>query len=272
MGRERTPRGEIAQSRLNRRARKNIEEIMGSESLARASTWADEIKSEPENWKHASPWHYTQIPAGADFHDLVPPTEGDIYTALVAMEKVLQNSQAKQEEKKQALRFVVHFVGDLHQPLHVGNGTDQGGNWCQVMWFNKASNLHAVWDTDMIDQLKLSFTEYARFLNDALDKKQEESWMSGHFDDWIIESGTFRDSVYPKVKVNGQDVPGTPYCRDSKLGPIDPTLVPKLSYNYGYEHRTLLDQRLTQGGLRLAYTLNQIFSGKSLASKKVSAP
>jgi len=264
--------GDIAQTRLNRKARRQIKEIMGNESLARASTWADEIKSEPQNWKHASPWHYTQMPPGTDFHDLTPPKEGDVYTALLAMEKVLKNPAAKGEEKRQALRFIVHFIGDLHQPLHVGNGADQGGNWCQVLWFNNPSNLHAVWDTDMIDQLKLSFTEYSRFLNDALDEKLEKNWMAGHYDEWIIESGSLRDSIYPKVKVNGQDLIGAPYCRDPKLGPVDATLIPKLSYNYGYEHRKLLDQRLTQGGLRLAYALNQIFDGKSLASTKVSAP
>ncbi len=257
--------GEIAEKRLGVKAKKAIAEIVGTESLARASTWPDEIKSDPKQYAHTVPWHFIQIADGQRFEDVAHPPEGDIFTALVQVEGILLNAKATLSQKREALRFMVHFVGDLHQPLHVGNGTDRGGNWCSVSWMSKLSNLHAVWDSDMIDSLKLSFTEYSKFLESALSPQNEKQWAGGRYADWISESQSLRESVYPKLVVDEKEVPGRPFCRDSRLGPIEPSLVPKLGYEYGYRFRSLLDQRLTQGGIRLAFALNSVFEGKSLS-------
>lgn len=263
--------GEIASHRLHRKARHKLEDILGSESLARASTWSDEVRSDQKYSKHTPPWHFVEVADGKTYESVTHPAEGDSYTALLNMEAILADKNATRDQQREAVRFIVHLVGDIHQPLHVGNGTDRGANWCTVTYMSKATNLHALWDTDLIDAIKLSFTEYTRFLEDSLTKENEKLWSSGNYLDWIAESQNLRDALYPKVIVNGAEVAGRPYCKDPKQGVVDPTLIPKLSYDYAYQNRPILDQRLTQAGVRLAYVLNEIFEGKRKPSSTNSA-
>ena len=111
------------------------------------------------------------------------------------------------EEKKQAIKWLVHLVGDLHQPLHVGNGKDRGGNDIKVKWFGDDTNLHEVWDEKLFDLQNLSYTEYAHFLNLEFDESTCLKWSSGDIESYAQESSIYRKSCYDSVSYTHLTLP-----------------------------------------------------------------
>jgi len=158
--------GEIADDRISGRTKAEIDLLLVGEDLAEVSTWADEERSNPtEFWQEkAGSWHYVTVPVGSTYAETAPPTEGDAITALKQFTETLRDPDAEPDQRRLALHFIVHIVGDLHQPLHAGNGTDRGGNDELVQWYGQDTNLHAVWDTHIIDNQKLSYIEYSKWL------------------------------------------------------------------------------------------------------------
>jgi len=232
--------GAIAEKYLSEKTKKAIEEIIGNESLAEASNYVDEMKSNPsEFWqKTASPYHYVTVPKGKKYGDIKAPDHGDSVTALKMYSAVLKNSSATKAEKALALKFIVHIIGDLHQPLHSGNGTDRGGNDFKLKFFWQDSNLHRVWDSGLIDRQKLSFTEWTQFLNRHITEEKIKLWGSIEPKVWIAESIILRDKIYPGVSESS---------------------IPEVSWDYNYAHLPSLKMRLKQGGVRIALYLNHIF-------------
>jgi hypothetical protein len=227
--------GAIAEPLLSRKARAAIMGIIGNESLAEASTWADEMRSSPEVfWQTtANPWHYVTVPTGKTYEQVGAPPEGDAYSALKQFAVTLQSPTATKEEKQLALRFSIHIIGDLHQPLHVGNGTDRGGNDRKVTFGRDDTNLHAVWDGNLVDRQQLSYTEMTAFLSRRInpqflrDNSQADPLV------WIGESAAIRDTIYPTED--------------------------RLSFGYAFKQQETLDLRLTQAGVRMAAYFNKLF-------------
>jgi hypothetical protein len=228
--------GELAQRHLSPKALEGIEQILGKEKLAHAALWADEIKSD-KKYDYAKVYHRMNAPKGSDLSK-VELEKDSIIWALVNFEDVLRSSDSTMEEKKFALKFILHLVGDLHQPLHLGYGEDHGGNDVRVKWFQKSVNLHEVWDEQLILFEELSFTEYADKL-DSMDKKSLETIQTGTYLDWAVESNSYLPLVYDFQSKN-------------------------LSYEYHYKVKDALYSLLQKGGLRLAYTLNNIFEKRPL--------
>ena len=169
--------GAIATSLLTPETIAQIETIIGNESLAEASTWPDYMRSNTSDvGRKSSPFHYVTVPPGKHYHDVGAPEQGDAMTALNQFTATLRSDTASPEEKATALRFVVHIIGDLHQPLHAGNGSDRGGNDVKLSYFGESSNLHRVWDTQMIEGQNLSYTEYTAFLQRHLNQEQIAEW------------------------------------------------------------------------------------------------
>ncbi len=223
----------VADRHLSGIARAHVREILGAETLDEAGTWADEMRSDPSPFwqKTASPWHYVTL--GGFAYDKAPP-EGDALSALTRFSATLRNPASSREERQLALRFIVHLVADLHQPLHAGRPGDRGGNDVKVKWFGRDTNLHAVWDSALVDEEQLSFTEWAERLNRHTSNAQIiADWVDNPVV-WIAESAKIRDSIYP----DGTD----------------------LSYAYVYRHTPVVKQRLRQAGIRLAAYLNHLFA------------
>lgn len=237
--------GELAEQRLSKKSKQKIEELIGKDSLAKVSTWPDEIRSDPK-MQHTTPWHYVSIPNGQKYFQTQRSTEGDILKSLVHFEDVLRDAKESKENKIEAIKFLVHFIGDLHQPLHVGLADDRGGNSIRVKWFKTETNLHAVWDEDLVDFEKLSFSEYAKFLGNY-SKLEIENWSKGNFFDWANESMDLRPLVYD-FKTEG---------------------LPNLSYEYNFKVKPKLEERLKQAGIRLAYCLNKIFENVKLTEDEL---
>jgi hypothetical protein len=241
----------IADTQLSGLARANIEQILGpGESLDEAANWPDEMRSAPEPFwqKTATPWHYVTL--NGIIYDHAPP-EGDALQALGRFSKTLQDPKASLADKQLALRFIVHLVGDLHQPLHVGKCCDKGGNDVKVTWFGKPTNLHAVWDSQIVDEEQLSFTELAGKLERHISPQDVVKWWDINPRDWISESAEIRDIVYPTTR----DLPKPPKGKKLKKATL-----PDLSYSYVYKFTPVMERRLSQAGVRLAAYLNAIFA------------
>ena len=242
---------QIAQDNLSGQTRAHVEEILGREGLAEAATWPDEQKSNPaEFWRdEASPWHYITLKAEQKAKDLVHPLQGDAVTALEKFTQELRDPDTSPEERALALRFIVHLVGDLHQPLHAGKEGDRGGNDAMVQWFDDPvqRNLHWVWDEGMIDKQQISFTENADRLENRMTPQQVIQWWDPKPNDWINESIALRNRIYP--------MPSAEYGNGTVEAPF------KLEYHYVYDWKPSMELRLEQAGIRLAAYLDWVFSG-----------
>ena len=227
--------GAIADQYLGPRARAAVKDILGTESLAESTTWPDFMRSAPGNFwqKEANPWHYVTVPVGQTYQQAGAPPQGDAYTALKRFSETVRDPKAPLADRQTALRFIAHIVGDLAQPLHVGNGTDRGGNSVKVTFFGKPTNLHSVWDNDMVESEGLSYTEMTQWLQAAATPDQLRAWSSPDPMQWISDSVAVRDRIYPTN--------------------------PELGYSYIFEHRETVRQQLSKGGLRLAAYLNMLF-------------
>ncbi len=235
--------GAIADENLSGVARAQVRLLLGTEDLAEAATWPDDMKSNPaEFWqKQASPWHYVTVREGDAYKPSDAPPEGDALTALPRFTATLRDPKASQEDKRLALRFIVHIIGDLHQPLHVGGGNDRGGNDFKVTWFGKETNLHSVWDSGLIEQRALSYSEYAHWLSRRITPEQVVAWNVRDPQVWTSESIALRKTIYP-ANTN-------------------------ISWDYAYQHRAEIDDRLERAGVRIAAYLNWIFEQEAPASK-----
>lgn len=222
----------LADRHLSGLARAHVRQILGVETLDEAATWPDEMRSNPDPFwqKTASPWHYVTVQGFA--YDRAPPV-GDAVTALQRFSAVLRDPDASLEDRQLALRFIVHIVGDLHQPLHVGRPGDRGGNDVKVTWFGRPTNLHAVWDSALVDEEQLSFTEWAERLNRHASPQEVIEWWEQDPMVWITESAQIRETIYPAD--------------------------PELGFDYVYRQTPVVKRRLAQAGVRLAAYLNALF-------------
>ena len=226
--------GAVAQKHLNRKARKTIEKILQGETLAEVSNYADAIKSD-RNYGRFSPWHYVNFPADARYLDSEPAAEGDVVMGIEKCITILKDPGTSEEDAVFYLKMLVHLVGDLHQPMHVGKLEDKGGNDIQVQWFGRGSNLHRVWDANLIDDYGMSYTELAESLP-RWDREKIKRVMEGTVYDWVEEVQEVTNRVYASAE-SGE----------------------KLSYRYRYVWWDTVEEQLLVGGLRLAAVLNAIY-------------
>jgi hypothetical protein len=190
--------GDIAQRYLSPTARAAVQHILGAETLAEASLWADRMRDDPSTfWQEvAGPYHYVTVPPEQRYRDVGAPPEGDAVTALAQFAADLQSPVSSGAERRLALRFALHIVQDLHQPLHVGNGRDRGGNDVTVRFDGDVLNLHRVWDATIPDSAGRTRAQWATALEQRGLLRPPRD---GDADPlrWIAESGALRDTLYP---------------------------------------------------------------------------
>ena len=260
---------EIGERNIKPHTKAVIASILDGESLAEIATWPDDIRSD-SSWNFSQPWHFFSINDDETWNDVTRSADGDVLSALEKLEVFLSDQKSKsivvkgtivkgkgdnaikevQQKaigKREALAFYIHFVGDVHQPLHVGRREDFGGNKIGVVWFDQETNLHKVWDQLLIKSRNLSFTELSTFLNRVSDE-QHQQWTNSNYLDWAKESKNIRDEVYDFGKQK------TPYY-------LNVTTAPALKWSYRGEALNVINDRLVMGGIRLAGKLDEIFSG-----------
>lgn len=230
---------EIAENHLTGKAKRNIKKLVGNQPLAYWSNWADFIKSNPD-WKMADTWHFVNFEAGMDRtafdQSLENSTDQNLYKRTKLIIEDLKNHKQNSLQKNQEnLYFLLHLVADGHQPFHIGRQEDLGGNKIEVEWFRKKTNIHAVWDSDLIEFQNYSYTEYVEVL-DFRDKKYNKLLVEGSLEDWLYDSYLKTEHLYSTVKPGDQ-----------------------LWFKYNYDHVAILEEQLLKAGLRLAKVLNEVF-------------
>ena len=284
----------IAEKYLNRHARDMAMKILaaspispdlrrycgesGLDPFADSSTWADDERSvQPET----GPWHYIDIPLGISSGKpsaYCPPKTGCVTTAIAAQLVVLRNPNATAQNRADALRFVIHFIGDLHQPLHTTTNNDLGGNCVPVafeghdpeemnaQWGTYRPNLHAVWDTGLIDQFWRRDTPQE--IADRLEKKvraQIPLWESGPVDvsAWIWQSHRLAQRVaYGRlpVKVATEKPKEVESCSaDDHISDRLYKLHEQLGSSYDAVADAAIHEQLARAGARLADVLNSLW-------------
>ena len=226
--------GEIAYSHLTNKAKRNIEKLLNGEGLAIISTYADEIKSD-KKYREFGTWHYVNFKDGESYETSEKNPKGDLIQGIKKCQEVISNPDASKEEKIFYVKLLVHLLGDLHQPLHIGRSEDRGGNNIKVQWFRGNTNLHSVWDTKMIESYNMTYTELSSNLNN-FSKNQRKAIQEGTVLDWVNETRFLTMKVYESAKVDEN-----------------------LSYRYMYENFATVKTQLQKGGLRLAKVLNELF-------------
>lgn len=231
---------EIAQRHLNKKTKKAIAELIGKEGLAYWANWSDFVKSDTTGaWKMADPWHYVNIVGNLSkqtFTDSLPLLKSpNLYGQINTLLADMKNTNLPLQVRKNAFVFILHLVGDLHQPLHVGRAENLGGNRISVYWFEKKTNLHSLWDSDLVGFQQYGYSEYANVL-DVKTRAEVEAIQQGQLSDWFYDSYSIANRVYATVSA------------EEKLG-----------YKYNYMFQQTLDEQLLKGGLRLAAILNEAF-------------
>ncbi len=228
---------EIAENHLTNRAKRKLKKLIGKQKLAYWANWPDNVRNSPE-WKNTSTWHYVNIPPQETKEQFIEQLKNNnkpnIYTAIQNVKGIIVDKNTPDADREIYLRFLVHFLGDMMQPMHTGREEDLGGNLIKIQFFKKDTNLHSLWDSGLIDNTKYSYTEYARVL-DVKSKEEINQIQSGSLEDWLYESHQAANQLYASVK------PGENY-----------------SYDYQQQYNALLERQLLHAGLRLAKILNEV--------------
>lgn len=230
--------GKIAENHLNSKAKAAVKNLLGSENLAMVSTYPDEIRSYKQ-YAYTAPWHYVNLPDGLNYEDfssqLKSMEKENIYKALVNCISDLKNPSKTKEEQVFALKFLVHLVGDIHQPMHTGHSEDSGGNGIKIKLMRKEGNLHGLWDSSLIDYTGMSYNELASDC-DAIEKKEAKKWEKDDITQWAFESYQMTTQLYAEAAKN-----------------------PEFDYTYYPAHSDMMKKRIAQAGIRLAAVLNEIY-------------
>ncbi|MEK6154974.1 S1/P1 nuclease [Flavobacteriaceae bacterium 3-367] len=226
--------GEVAEKHLSGKAKRAIKKLLDGESLALVSTFADEIKAD-RSFAKFSAWHYVNFPADKKYTEVEPSEYGDVVMGIEKCIAIVKDDTSSKADKVFYLKMLVHLMGDLHQPMHVGRAADKGGNDIQIQWFGKGTNLHRLWDQDLIDSYGMSYSELTDNLP-KLSKDEQKAVQQGTVYDWVEESQELANELYGSLEVGEQ-----------------------LGYPYAYKYTNTVRDQLLKGGLRLAMVLNDIF-------------
>jgi hypothetical protein len=229
----------VAARELGPAARAQIAHLLGGEAmLVHDANWADEIRDQRRD---TSAWHYVDIPLAAPGYDARRdcPNEGCVVVQIEKDLRILRDRGAGDRTHAEALRFLVHFTADVHQPLHAEDNDDKGGNQVHVTIGRERSNLHHVWDVDVVEALGFDANAVADELERNLSPAQRKAWQAGTPAQWANEvHGIARDQIYPPLA-----------GRRSLHLPRD----------YAWRQATLTRMLLAKAGVRLGWLLNEVF-------------
>lgn len=226
---------DIAYHNLNGKARSGCDKLLGKKGMIYQATWADEVRSD-SSYNYSSAWHYQNLAenlSNSALQNLLgnPLLEGE--HVFFAIEKMTERLK-RDKNDAEALKFLVHFVGDVHQPMHLGHAADLGGNTLKVNWFRNATNLHSVWDGRIIEAKRMSYTEYSDYLQNKFKNREKE-----------IKGCSFAQSMELVYRLS-QKIYDYPFD-DSN------------NYRYVYDFSDDTDEMLYRAGIMLANILNGIY-------------
>ncbi|EOR96253.1 endonuclease [Arcticibacter svalbardensis MN12-7] len=237
----------IAENHLTPKAKDAIKVLLGDENMTEVAPWADQLRNDTD-YKNTAAWHYLNVPLGLSYEQFSKTVKeqgaNNIYGALIKFEAELTSNTSTPEQKTDALKFIIHFVGDMHQPMHISRSEDKGGNSIQLQFDGKGTNLHKLWDSGLINKQGMNFTQMA-ITYDKTSPSEISQWQSDSPMKWMFESYLITASLYKDAEKNNK--------------PDD---------RYYQENIKLVQKRIEMGGIRLAGTLNTLFKSFTPAFKK----
>ncbi|WP_165250252.1 S1/P1 nuclease [Paludisphaera soli] len=244
----------LAESRLTPEARALVRELLEEgESLADASTWADEHSRDIPG---SAAWHYVNVPITAERYSAEHCRDACVVSRLAEFRAILADPTAPKARRRMALRYVVHLVEDVHQPLHVGDRRDRGGNNVQLTYFrDEFTNLHQVWDSGILRNGYRGERELADALFALARRPEAQEWLKGTAEDWADESLAAAKKAYR--------VPGSNELLRSGA---------RLGREYQYANLPVALERLARAGMRLSEVLNADLAAAKKSPDAVPAP
>ena len=232
----------IAEKHLNANVKAVVMSYLNGDSITDAATWADEIRDD-QQYKNTGSWHFLNLPLGLSkeqFSEYVIKQDKDnIYTAILKAEANLRDQSLNANQKSEALKFLIHFVGDAHQPMHVSREEDKGGNTIQLRYEGKGTNMHSLWDSKLIDHEGLNNAEMSKQY-DLATAVEIKKWQSDSPMQWLWESYQISSALYKDIKP-GQTIDEVYYKKSISI----------------------IRQRVAQAGIRLAGELNRLLKDQS---------
>lgn len=225
---------EIAVSLLSDKAKDNLYACLGNTTIQEASVWMDQIKSD-HRYDFMKPWHYINIEEGGTYDS----TQKDniIYTLKNVFRELSSHDHTlTAEKKKEDVMILIHLMGDIQQPLHVGYGSDKGGNTVQVRFNGRGTNLHRLWDSDII--------EYENITTASVLAQEKH----------IARKGSVK-----RLKITPRDLEQYMYENRSLLKDVYNFKGHKIGSSYADKNKDLIEHQLYNGGVRLAAMLETIF-------------
>ncbi len=239
----------IAQKHLTTNTDKVVQALLRGETITDVSTWADE-----HNDKATEPWHYINLPLGLSHEQFIETVSkqgiDNVYSAILKVEAILKDKASTQNQQNEALKYLIHLVGDAHQPMHVSRKEDKGGNTIQLQFDSKGTNLHQLWDSRLIDHEGLNEADIVKQYDWANDT-QIKKWQADSPMEWLWESYQISSELYADVKP-GQAIDDAYYKKYIKT----------------------IHLRIDQAGIRLAGELNKLYNNAPViyTTDKVKMP
>jgi hypothetical protein len=225
----------IAECHLTPAAAKAVDRVLSGHSLVYYANWMDNASHTPV-YAYTKTWHYANIDEGYTYATMPAEPAGDVVVAVNNLVEQLRSGNLSAEKETEALKMLIHLVGDMHCPMHTGHRTDLGGNRIPVTMFGRATNLHSIWDTNLPESAhNWSYTEW-QYQIDRLSDDEAAAMVEGTPREWFEQTASLCPPIYEKTPE------GT-----------------KVSYDYVAEAAPIIELQFVRGGRRLAKLLNEIY-------------
>lgn len=232
----------IAEQHLTPATKAVVDSILNGKSMVYWANWLDNA-SHTRPYAYTKTWHYKNIDEGVRYEEAQANPAGDAVTAIKSQLEQLSDNNISHEDAALAMKILVHVVGDMHQPMHMGHATDLGGNRIKVRFFGRETNLHSVWDSSIPESAhKWSYSEWQDQIDRATEA-DEQSIIAGSIDDWANETMNTATTVYR-------------YFADKD----------RISYDEVAYWTPTVELQFLRGGLRLAHLLNMLYDPAYAAS------
>lgn len=225
----------IAECHLSQAAADSVAYVLDGKSPVYWANWLDNASHTPP-YSYTKTWHYKNIEEGVPYEEAALNPAGDAVTAIREQIAILSDPISTKGQKELAMKILVHVVGDLHQPMHMGRQSDLGGNRRKVRFFDRDTNLHSIWDGSLMNSgHSWSYSEWQQQL-DRLTPEEELVLTEGNVDDWAKQTYEIAGRVYDYFPEGA-----------------------KVSYNEIAAWTPVIEEQILKGGLRLARILNAIY-------------
>jgi hypothetical protein len=226
----------VAEAHLTRKAEREVRKLLGGHNMAYWSSWADGLRDDAR-YDHMSSWHYANAEEGRTYASSVKNPAGDVVTAVELCIEELGAANRSDSLRSHYLKLLIHFVGDMHCPMHAGHASDRGGNGHPVDFRGTRSNLHRLWDSQLIDAAHVwSALEWAVNMDYRMGRRQRAALQAGGPRSWMEETMALSHAIYAGTE------------RDATI-----------SWDYINRYSPVAERRLLEAGYRLARLLNELF-------------